>query len=211
MEIPIIIGSAITRINQSEDRWKAVYMAVWGYYFQIRDKFENTPYWNKPLKFGLPAFPKGFHPYTPSELCSILTSKDEGITFEHLITLFSLFEELLNESSKILCSKEINASKKQGMNKFFEENKDIISEQELKELNLAKETRNCYIHNNGRIDQKWIDAYKEARGSSSASKREGLEVGFSSLFHQVEEWHKLIVNLALGIESKIKLSVKKVS
>ena len=210
MEIPIKIGSVISRINQSEDRWKAVYMAVWGYYFQIRDKFENTPYWNKPLKFGLPAFPKGFHPYTPSELCSILTSKDEGITFEHLITIFSLFEELLSESSKILCSEEIDASKKQEIKKFFEENRDLISDPELKELLLAKETRNCYIHKNGTIDEKWIEAYKEARGSSSASKGEGLEVGFSSLFHQIDKWHELIVNLSQKIENKIKFSVKKV-
>ena len=91
MELPISIGSTISRINQSEDRWKAVYMAVWGYYYKIRDEFKDTPNWNKPLKFGLPAFPKGYHQYTPSELCSILTSKDEGITFEHLITIFSLF------------------------------------------------------------------------------------------------------------------------
>lgn len=204
MDLPVNIGSAISRINQSEDKWKALFMATWGYSYQINNQFSGTELWDKNVQFGLPASKNNHqHTYTPEKIHSILTSRDGEFTLGHLQTLFSLFEDLLKESSKILCSSELDASKWTNIRQFFIENSDTASETELKELKLAKETRNCYLHNNGKVDQKWIDAYNDARGISLCSIGEDLEKGFSNTFHQIEEWNELIVNLTNRIKTKI--------
>ncbi|MFA7707860.1 MAG: hypothetical protein WCX73_02840 [Candidatus Pacearchaeota archaeon] len=205
MEIPKEILSIIDRINKSEDNWKAIYMGVWGYYFQLKAKFENTSEWNRPHKLGLPAFRRGYHEYTPNQLCSILTSKDIEITFEHLIILFSLFEELLNKSSEILFGTELDTSQWRNMKKFFEEEStlDILSEESMKELNLAKQTRNCYVHNGGKIDQIWLDSCNKIEEKSMELIGKNLEDGFQNLFHRIEEWHDLIIEATNKIKEKI--------
>ena len=204
MEIPISIGSTISRINQSEDRWKALYMAAWGYSDYIKAQFENTEHWNNKVEFGLPRSKNNRkHIYTPSQIHAILTSRDGEFTIGHLQTVFSLFEDLLNESSKILCTKEIDTGKWQGIKQFFDENNDLVSEKELKELKLAKETRNCYIHNSGKIDQWWIEAYTKAKGNPMALIGHDLEKGFPNSFHQIEEWNELVVSITGKIKNKI--------
>ena len=204
MDIPISIGSAISMINQSEDRWKALFMATWGYSYQISNQFSGTQLWDTKVSFGLPASKNNrIHTYTPHQMHSILTSRDGEFTIGHLQTLFSLFEDLLNESSKVICSNELDTSKLVNMEAFFDENNDLLSETELKEIKLAKETRNCYIHNDGKIDQKWIDAYIDAKGSPIASVGDDLKNGFTNAFHQIEEWNELIVNITNKIKSKI--------
>ena len=73
-------------------------MASWGFSYQIKTDFGNNEYWNKQIPFGLPDSKKNKnHSYTPNQLHSILTSRDGEFTIGHLQTLFSLFEDLLNE------------------------------------------------------------------------------------------------------------------
>jgi len=208
MELPVSILSIIDRINQSENKWKALYMATWGYSYWVKSQFENTNSWDKEVQFGLPASKNKSHIYTPHQLYSILTSRDGEFTLGHLQTLFSLFEDLLNEASKILCASELDTSKWPNMKKFFEEDdtKDILTDIQIKELKLAKETRNCYIHNGSKINQKWLDSYRDAKSNPIASIGDNLSKGFKEfqdLFHQIEEWHKLIVDTTNNIKSKI--------
>lgn len=205
MEIPNNILSIVDKINQSEDRWKALYMGTWGFSYQIKAKYENTPYWDKEIPFGLPASKNKNHIYTPHRLHSILTSRDGEFTLGCLQNLFSLFEDLLNEASKILCSSEFDTSKWPNMKKFFEETdtRDILTDSQIKELKLAKETRNCYIHNGSKIDQRWLDSYEDAKGSPIASVGDDLRRGFPNLFHQIEEWQILIVDTTNSIKDKI--------
>src|SRR3989344_4225082 len=95
MELPVSVGSTISRINQSEDNWKAIFMAVWQHSDTIKDTFEKTNQWEKKIEFRLPASKNNHqHPYTPKQLYSILTSRDSGFTISHLQTIFSLFEDL---------------------------------------------------------------------------------------------------------------------
>lgn len=208
MDIPINIGSTISRINECEDRWKALFMATWGHSYIIKAQFSGTQLWEEEVPFGLPSSKNNSqHSYVPKQLYSILTSRDGEFTISHLQTLFSLFEDLIKDSSQILCLGEKDASKWQGIKEFFNENEDLISESELKELKLAKETRNCYIHNNGKIDQRWIDAYTESKGIPIASVGDELSRGFSNIFYQIEEWNEFIVDLTRKIKDKIQNSV----
>ena len=80
----------------------------------------------------------------------------------------------------------------------------ILSDSQIKELKLAKKTRNCYIHNGNKIDQSWLDAYREAKGNSIASVGDNLQNGFPNLFHQIEDWHSLIVETTNKIKDLIK-------
>ncbi len=205
MQVPTNILSIVEKINQSEDNWKALFMGMWGHSYYIKDQFENTTNWKKEMAFGLPSSKNKFHIYTPEKLHSILRSKDGEFTLGHLQTLFSLFEDLLNEASKILCSSKLNTSQWPNMKKFFEEDhtKDILTDLQVKELKLAKETRNCYIHNGSKTNQIWLNSYEDVKGSPIVSKGEDLIMAFPNVFHQIEEWQILIVDITNKIKSKI--------
>ncbi len=205
MDIPNKVKYIIERILKSEDRWKALYMATWGCSYQIKAQFEKTEFWEKTIPFGLPASKNKQHVYKPKELYSILTSRDGEFTIGHLQTLFSLFEELLNEASKILFNFELDTSKWKNMKEFFnqDDTKDILTKKDINELKLAKETRNCFIHNGSKVDKRWLDAYRDARGVTTVSLSSELQKGFSNIFHQIENWHELIVNITKKIEGKI--------
>ncbi|KPJ56552.1 hypothetical protein AMJ49_04555 [Parcubacteria bacterium DG_74_2] len=200
MKIPERINNIIQRIIESEREWKALYMASWGcVLFYLEPRFKNTNLWEEPMKFGLPASKKGYQEYTPSELCGILKSKDTEFTLGHLQTIFSLLEELIEELCLLIFNgKEIKADKFENLKKFllgekpYERLKTEITDEEIKELKLAKESRNCFIHNNSKVDEKWLEAYKEARTKDSITQiGEKLPVDF----HQIEDWHDLIIKI----------------
>jgi hypothetical protein len=205
MEIPNNIKSVIQRICESEDYWKSKYMAVWGFANEI--KKNRSSEWDNIVKLGLPASSKKYQEYKWSELHNILTNQDRIITFEHLQMLFSLFETLLNDVSPILCNrKEYDVSNweknNKGMKNFFEDTK-LIENSELKELRLAKVTRNCYIHNDSKVDEYWEKTYFEARKKEPILKNEFVDSAFDEFLKQVEDWHKLILNITKKIENKL--------
>ena len=138
--------------------------------------------------------------------------RDGELKMIHLVTLFALFEELLKEASIFfsleLKDKDRNISI---INWFFgkDETKSILEDKQLEELKLAKETRNCYIHNGNKIDNKFVEAYKDARIIEPiAAEEQKIFENFpnqfhENLFHQIEDWHKLIVDTSNKIKEKI--------
>ncbi len=208
MKIPDRINNIIQRILKSEEEWKALYMASWGCVrFYLEPKFKNTNSWEEPLRFGLPASKKGYQEYTPAELCGILKSKDTEFTLGHLQTLFSLLEELIAELCPIVCSgQEIRSDKFENMEKFllgrnpyhnFQMN---IAQDRVKELKLAKETRNCFIHNDSKVDERWLEVFNEAKDEDPAAQI-GDELPVN--FHQIEDWHGLIIEIVNEIKDTI--------
>lgn len=208
MEIKEEINNIIQRILDSEDEWKALYMASWGAVFHWLERdYKNTPLWNQPQPLGLPASKKGYQMYTPAQLDGILRSKDSWFTLGHLQALFSLLEELVTELCPIVCNgQEIRADKFKNLKKFllgenpYQNFQINITGDEIKELNLAKETRNCFIHKNSKVDEHWLEAFKGARGKDSIDKIGGkLPVGF----REVEDWHELIIGIVKRIKDTI--------
>ena len=193
---------------ESEDEWKALYMAAWGCAnFYLKERFYNTELWEKKLAFGLPASRQKYRTYTPAKLYEILTSKDIEFTLGHLQTLFSLLEELVTNLCPLVCyGQECSAGIFENLEKFLLGNKPYdkfqinITEDDIKELKLAKETRNCFIHNGSKVDEKWLKAFKEARRVNSAAKiGDKLPINF----HQVEDWHELIIQTVNKIKNGI--------
>jgi len=210
MEIPTKINNIIQRILKSEDEWKALYMASWGCilrWLEPEFKVKRPDLWEKPLLLGLPASKKKYQKYTPAELCGILKSKDTEFTLGHLQTLFSLLEELVNELCPLVYDgQEIKAYKFENLKNFlsgdepYDKFKINITENDFKELELAKETRNCFIHNNSEVGEHWLEVFRETRGKSSTAQiGDKLPVNF----HQIEDWHELVVKII----SKIKETV----
>jgi hypothetical protein len=100
---------------------------------------------------------------TKKEFYQELTSSDVIFTLEHLIIIFSLFEELIKEVSRVIYNEELKTYKWENIENFLKE-KTILTNQELQELKLAKETRNCYVHNGNKIDDKWQKEYEKIWG-----------------------------------------------
>lgn len=192
-------------IGETENEWKALFMATWGCaIFYLKEKFGDSPMWEKVVPFGLPASKKGYQEYTPAQLYGILTSKDFEFMLGHLQTLFSLLEELVTELCPIVCGgQEIRADKFVNLKKFLLGNRPYekfittISEDEVKELGLAKETRNCFIHSNSKVDNLWLEAYQEARSQGSPAK---IGDKLPIEFRQIEDWHDLIIQIVHKIK-----------
>ena len=212
MQVPENIDYIIKRIEGREDRWKSLYMATWGFSRQfLKPKYEGTTNWNKPMPRSLPASIMGQHISTPKQLYEILASglMDRELTISHLEIMFSLTEALVKELHELLYpGKSINSDKRNELIAFLEGRKKydrvtipLLLPEEEKEFILAKETRNCFTHGGGRIDERWITACKESRGPSYISKV-GSEIGdeltknHDELFREVEKWHKIFVNIA---------------
>ena len=67
-------------------------------------------------------------------------------------------------------------------------------------MKLAKKTRNCFIHNGSKVDEKWLERYRETRGeSSNADINDKLPVSF----HQVEDWNDLVVRVVNEIRDAL--------
>jgi hypothetical protein len=67
-------------------------------------------------------------------------------------------------------------------------------------LKLAKETRNCFIHNDSKVDEPWLKAFKEVNGrDSTAQIGDELPVNF----HQIEGWHELIIEIVDEIKDSV--------
>lgn len=208
MKIPEKINNIIQRIIESEDEWKALYMASWGCVsFYLEPRFKNTNLWEEKIQFYLPASKRRYQEYTPAELCGILKSKDTEFALGHLQTLFSLVEELITELCPIVCSgEEIRADKFENLQKFllgenpYQNFQTNITEDEIKELKLAKETRNCFIHNSSKVDERWLEVFKVARDIKSTTQvGDKLPVDF----YQIEDWHKLIIQIINKIKDTI--------
>ena len=212
MQIPENIDYILKRIEEREDRWKSLYMATWGFSLKfLKPNYEGTLNWNKPMPRSLPASIKGHHISTPKQLCEMLASglMDRELTVSHLEIMFSLTEALVKDLHELLYSgKSINSDSRNELIAFLEGKKKynkvtipLLLAGEENEFILAKETRNCFTHRGGRIDDRWLNACKESRGSSYISKL-GSEIGdeltknHDELFREVEKWHKIFVNIA---------------
>jgi len=188
---------------------------------------ETIEKWEITLK--LPATKKQHPKYEIGELLEILSSWDSKFALGHLQKMFSFLEELVRVASKILvlpttnnsilrritkkffvllgCPKEEFSSHRWKYLQEFLQCVVQISSAELLELKSAKETRNCYIHNASKISKEWLKAYKDAKKLSLSRELVGqnLESGFNTqpIFHQIEDWHDLIVSITKRIEEKI--------
>jgi len=127
--------------------------------------------------------------------------------------MFSLLEELVNLACPHICINIsivasdfsqleyfISADKSYGINKQGRKRAPLLSD--TRELKLAKKTRNCFIHDGGKISDDWIRAYEALKTPCPYNIGDKLppEVTF---IQKIEDWHELIVNIANQIETEI--------
>ena len=65
---------------------------------------------------------------------------------------------------------------------------------------MLQNTRNCFIRNNSKVDGRWLEAFKEAKGKNlTAQIGDKLPVDF----HQIEDWHEVIIEIVNKIKDAI--------
>lgn len=226
MVIPEEISSIFEKIKQSEKEWKALYMAVWHYSSYIKKEYIEKSPRNTNLLVGgltgtafvinagakefeidlsLPESKDKSYRFNVTDLYNILVSRDGQFTLGHLQTLFSLLEDFLKTVHLKIYLEETDG--RSGMydliKSFFklDDFKCVMSETDLKEMNLAIETRNSYIHRKSLVNERFIAAFTTARGSTKQmfSIGDNLISAFPSAFQQVEDWHNLIMTLTESV------------
>ncbi len=200
------ILSIVTKIKGSRDIWRVTHGVSWKLYNQLT-KYKNTPNWKrKVIKITLPQSEKVHFIYTPYELHNLL-DRDYDIILLHLVTLLSLFEELLKESWETLCKKRLPNRKNSVIKPFFQfkDTQDMLDNTQLKQLNLARLTRNIYIHNSSKENKDWIKGYKETGETKNISLGDSLNNIFPEpeMFLQVEKWNELIIKISDKIKDKL--------
>jgi len=202
---PQHIEALISQIKESEHRWKALYMATWGESYRVKEKYENTPLWEMPLALGLPASKNKYHIFSSAQYFhNILVTRDGEIALNHMTTMLSLLEKLVKEFRRYKYPNEepLNTGKRNVLVKFLKDYGFLLEEEEM-EFRLAGETRNCVVHNGHVMDDRWLQAYSNARNASF------LTMITTDLYRavrlpQVEEWHQLFFRITERIENSFK-------
>jgi hypothetical protein len=219
------IKSILDRINNNEDEWKALHMAVWSYSHNVQKQYlgkiksrrchalnisSGTSYVVcvdneddvKKVALGLPASVKGYHEFDPEKLHSILTSSDYHIVLNNLIIIFSLFEVFLKIIASEVYQESVDTGTKSGLRHFIKKDDFGVDPKDINEIILAKKTRDCYIHSDSRIDREWISLFGNARGIGSRrirmSENDNL-VDIIDIFKEVEVWQNMIVKVSNNI------------
>lgn len=194
--VPETLYPLLEEIENNKRKWKTLYMAIWGFqiYFLIPNMIE-TGKGDELIPWGLPGAKLKCVMYTPNELEYYLKRSDYGIHISQLITLFMLLENYFFEYYKITrdkmnFDKKLDTAKFKNLKKYLEQSK-FADKKELLELELAKESRNCFMHRRGLIDSKWLNVHKKARGTTRHKIGDKIPLDF----HDLEDWTDIMVNI----------------
>jgi hypothetical protein len=223
--VPEKLKVLLIEIENNKRKWKSLYMAVWGLplYFltpSLIDKGKG----DEVIPWGLPAAKLKAVLYTPNELKNYLTSYDKEIHISQVIKIFTLIEnyffkyyELTEKPrkegliDKVLEFIPLSSFIKKRLKpkdslidftyfkllKRYLKDKNFASDRELNELELAKETRNCFVHRRGLINKRWLKSYKKTGRQNRYKEKDEVPLNF----HDLEDWSDIMVRI---IESSIK-------
>ena len=162
------------------------------------------------MVLSLPASKYKFVYYKPNELKGYLTDYDKDIHIGQVIKIFTLLENyflsfyeltektikkehlLLNLIRKIFSKKNnrVDLTRFNVMKKYLKSN-GFASTKDLLELELAKETRNCFVHRRGLIDRRWLDANKKTGRKDRYNIGDRVPTPFSDL----EDWTDILARI----------------
>ena len=202
MSLPPKIEKLINKIEEADDRWKALYMATWDLKGHLDDFRKKQPeFWEKKVGFGLPACRKGLKKYIPKRLQEISMSRDGEITVNHLQTLFSLLEKLCKEIYYHECNKNIMFRNREEIIEFLSERKFLLIDEQNK-FRLAGQTRNCVIHNDGEVDSKWNEDFEKLNDKKSPHK-EGDDLRYIVKIPDIEEYNDFFLKIVERIKIRL--------
>ena len=208
MTIPRIIQNTINEINESEDKWKVYYAAVWQWSVELTKKYKNNNFWDNSIEIlcYLPASKRAPISLPPEKLHDVLTHLDHEIVIKHLNNIFSLVEKLVNDVCDLIYpGKSLDFSKYENLVKFlksqggFNEIDFKLTDHQYLELKLAKETRNCFIHGR-KANSRWVSAYWASRKKEPEYK-DGDEMILR--VPDVEDWQDIITKVTNEIQSHL--------
>ena len=216
--VPEELKALLVEIENNKRKWKSLYMAVWGLplYFlnpALIDRGEG----DKIIFWILPAAKLKKILYTPNELKDYLTHYDKDIHINQVIKIFTLLENYFPKYYELTRKTEKKSSISSVLNfirkklkpkynlidftrfnilkKYLKKN-NLASDKELNELELSKETRNCFIHG-GFVNKKWLKSYKKTGRQGEYKKKDRVPLNF----HDLEDWSDIMVRI---VENSIK-------
>lgn len=200
MPVPDNIQELLNKIKESKDRWIALYTSTWNYQAYNSRKRENTRLWEEPVVVGLPAREHRNRIYTyksARDLDKILRDRDGEIALNHTVTLFSLLEKLAKEIHKHETGQYPTDFNKRSALANFLKGKGFLLPAEEKEFALVKETRNCVVHHGHMIEDKWRNAWKDARGNATIPQDASFpdDLYYIIKMPQVEDWHDFFLRI----------------
>lgn len=223
--VPEELKTLLIEIENNKRKWKSLYMAVWGLpLYYLTPSLINKGKGDEIKLWGLPAAKLKAVLYTPNELKNYLTNYDREIHISQVIKIFTLLENYffkyyeLTEKPKrgrlidsilkfILPRSFIKERLKTKDNlidftyfkilKKYLKNKKFASDKELNELELSKETRNCFVHRRGLINQTWLKSYKKTGRQNKYKEKDEIPLNF----HDLEDWSDIMIRI---IENSIK-------
>ena len=203
------ILSIIDRINDMEKVWIIPYGIIWNYYFCLKKRFEGTKEWEKEIiKTTLPASKREIYVHSPESICSTIPKIDPILTMNHLVVMIALFQELVNETAKLIFpdlkpNKYGDVSIQDFLNK--NKTKNILNKMEREQITLAKKTRDCYIHHDSKTDSRWVKSFKDIYNIAVPEEIQIQDIFQNKLgkdfFHQVEDWYELMMKISNTIRT----------
>lgn len=199
-KVPQELLPLLVEIENNKRKWKSLYMAVWGlplYYLkpELIDKGKGDE-----LKgWGLPASRLKQVLYTPNELNNYLTNYDHGIYISQLIHIFTLLENYFFEYYEVTGQKSesnqnLDFTTFSVLRKYLRDN-SFADDKELLELELAKETRNSFVHRRGLVNKRWLDVYKKTKRKNNYKIGDKISIGSHNDFHDLEDWTDLMIKI----------------
>ncbi len=190
--IPEELRPLLTEIEHNKRKWKSLYMAVWGLpLYHLDPEYINKGRGDKPVLWGLPASKFKSVLYTPRELRGYLTDYDKEIHISQIIKIFTLLENYLFSYNELTKERDLIDFTRFELLKKYVKNKKWSLDEELLELELAKETRNCFMHRSGLIDDRWLRIYKMTGRKDSHTLKDKIPTPFSDL----EDWTDIMVKI----------------
>ncbi len=212
------LRNILKRLKESKRSWKTELVVFWSF----ADNYLNPAYLNigkggTKIPFHLPAFYKSNAKITAKQMYAFCTTRDDHLSYAHLVYIFSIFEEFVRIAS---LPANPNVAKWPKvvllLEKWNIDNKNIL------ELTLAKEVRNCFVHYNGRVGRPpwlpdntvvpFIEAYKKSRNKQPPiAEWDAIRDAFpgkrknkhgavmNRLLENIQKWHNLIVKCSAKI------------
>ena len=186
------IEKIIILLEDSKKIWKTQIVVFWDYAGKVLKDLEDQT----PIDINLPAFDNPKITLTAKELRNICISQEEYLAYSHLTYIFTLFGILTTDVNKQ--NLKIDS---------FLKNNGVI-DQDIREITLARETRNGYVHYMSKAHNDWIEAYNKAKPKKSPIKEgDPIKNAFvgnaqNKLLQQIYDWHELLIKTSRTIVQK---------
>jgi len=221
----MVFDEILDSMEKAEKRWTTFILGFWTLVALYKINLHQDQKFAKETIGFLPADQYRDKTCTNEELYNEMVPKGkpslaEDINLQHLVTMFSLLEALADEAEEIMVLPAGNDAKKYCLDKSKSHNlinfllvTKSLEPSKLPEFCFARETRNCFIHKNGKFDDRACSEYKKCQEIDSNNKlklkgsdeiRNGDEIREKLDFKHYQKFCRMILEIGKELEKHVK-------